>query len=132
MNHRGQWTLDELDPPAWGPPSSSDTGLVIRCHELRRKPLHEFTAEDLRVMIGQQIALKHLVPLALDLLERNPRVEGDYYPGDLMSTVLSVDPAYWQENQAEWLRMHGVVDDLLSAIDELTQPIEKFKALTQP
>ena len=82
-------------------------------------------------MIGQQIALKHLVPLALDVLETNPLVEGDYYPGDLMSNVLTVDPAYWEEHQADWLRMHSIVDDLLAAVEELARPIEKFKGLTQ-
>ena len=54
-----------LDAPAWGPAPAEATYLVRRCHEVRNKPLDEFTVEDLRLMIGQQIALQHLVPLAL-------------------------------------------------------------------
>ena len=34
-------TLDELDPPAWGPPTYSSY-LVTTCHRLSAKPLNEF------------------------------------------------------------------------------------------
>lgn len=57
--------LDALDPRAWGFAPPEATYLVRRCHEVRNKPLHEFTVADVRLMIGQQIALQHLVPLAL-------------------------------------------------------------------
>ena len=46
-------TLDELDPPGWGPPEY-DSYLVRTCHELRKKPLSQFTVEDLRIMIWRQ------------------------------------------------------------------------------
>ena len=50
-------TLDTVDPPAWGPAPPDATLLIKRCHELRTKPLIDFTAEDLRIMFGQQVAL---------------------------------------------------------------------------
>lgn len=83
-------------------------------------------------MIGQQIALEHLVPRALDVLEANPLAEGDFYAGDLMSAVLTVSSTYWEAHQDEWLRMHDIVDELLSAVDQLAGPIEQFRGLTQP
>jgi len=89
-------TLDTVDPPAWGPAPPDATLLIKRCHELRTKPLRDFTVEDLRVMIGQQIALNRLVPLALERLRRDPLVAGDYYPGDLLANVLRVDAAVWE------------------------------------
>ncbi len=75
-------TLDELDPPPW-PAPKFQSGLVTRCHRLRGKPLDEFTTEDLRVMIGQQIASHILLPLAFKHLVDEPLASGDYYPGDL-------------------------------------------------
>lgn len=88
--------LDILDPPAWDPAPPDATFLIRRCHELRTKPLKDFTVEDLRIMIGQQVGLPHLVPLALGLLRSDPLVAGDYYPGDLLASVLRVDAAFWE------------------------------------
>ncbi|NBD27408.1 hypothetical protein GT019_26350 [Paenibacillus sp. T1] len=57
-------TLEELEGEIWGQPQFC-SNLVIRCHELRRKPLMSFSIEDLRIMIGQGFSLKYLVPVAL-------------------------------------------------------------------
>lgn len=91
-------TLDTVDPPAWGPAPPDATFLITRCHELRTKPLRDFTAEDLRIMIGQQVALGRLVPLALDRLRPDSLVEDDDYPTDLMASVLRVDTAFWERS----------------------------------
>jgi hypothetical protein len=86
--------LDVLDPPAWGPAPPDATLLVRRCHELRTKPLRDFTDEDLSVMIGQQVGLNHLVWRALDLLRLDSGV-GDDYPTELLASLLRVDTAFW-------------------------------------
>ena len=62
-------TLDTIDPPAWGPAPPDATLMIKRCHELRSKPLRDFTVEDLRIMIGHQVALGRMVGLALDRLQ---------------------------------------------------------------
>jgi hypothetical protein len=76
-------TLDELEGVVWGPPNH-DSYLVLTCHRLRTKPIGQFDVEDLRIMIGQDIGLPYLLPLALDHLEENPWAEGHMYPGDLL------------------------------------------------
>jgi hypothetical protein len=88
-------SLQELEQHNWGEAAPTDTPLVARCMLLRRKPLAEFTTEDLRVMIGQQIGLPHLVALAVGVLESNPLAEGNFYPGDLLCAVLRVDREFW-------------------------------------
>jgi len=57
--------LDILDPPAWDPAPPDAPFLTKRCHELRTKPLGDFTVEDLRIMIEQKVALHRLVGVAL-------------------------------------------------------------------
>jgi len=47
-------TIEEIEGTRWPDPSPDDTFLIRRCLALRRKPLSEFTIEDLRIMIGQQ------------------------------------------------------------------------------
>ena len=77
-----QKTLDELEGVTWGPPSYG-SHLVQSCHRLRTKPIGEYGTEDLRIMIGQNIGLPYLMPLAIETLEKNPWAAGHMYPGDL-------------------------------------------------
>lgn len=118
-------TLDELDPPAWGDPDY-DSGLVHRCHRLRRVKLREFDEADLRVMIGQRIGLPYLVPLALDNLEQHPLVEAEFYPGDLLTSLLKLDDAYWSTALDHRERVETIVRGLEEIPTELESDIEPF------
>lgn len=92
-------TIEALENSRWGePPFPSH--VVTTCYALRKKPLHDFTVGDLRMMIGQQNNLPLLLPLALEHLRRNLLAEGDYYEGDLLLAVLKVDPEIWQLHPA--------------------------------
>jgi len=87
-------SLQELEGHDWGEtPFSSH--LVRTCYALRRKPLRDFTIEDLRTMIGQNIGLDYLMPIAIEQLQRNPLAAGDFYPGDLLEKVLQVQADFW-------------------------------------
>ncbi|GAB3813798.1 contact-dependent growth inhibition system immunity protein [Micromonospora zhanjiangensis] len=85
-----------------------------RCTELRRKPLAEFTVEDLRIMLGQEIGVPALLPLAAKALLRNPMSEGDYYPGDLLATVLRLPDTAWRNLRAERKRLASVLGELVA------------------
>jgi hypothetical protein len=61
-------SLQELEGVDWGDPTDQSS-LVTTCHRLRRRPLIQFTEEDLRIMIGQNISLPYLIPLAVERLE---------------------------------------------------------------
>ena len=87
-------TLQELEGEDWGEPTY-DSHLVTECHRLRRVPLRAFTAENLRIMIGQQIGLPHLIPIALEHLRADPFAEGDCYAGELLASVLRADSRFW-------------------------------------
>ncbi len=92
--------LEELEGCAWGDANAdNDTNLVTRCHALRRKPLGQFAVEDLRIMIGQNIGSLHLMPYALEVLRADSLAEGDFYPGDLLSSAISLPDEFWREHQ---------------------------------
>jgi hypothetical protein len=121
--------LDVLDPPAWGPAPPDATPLITRCHELRTKPLRDFTAEDLQIMLGQQVALNHLVWPALDRLRSDSLVEDDDYPTDLLASVLRVDPAYWERTPDYDLELHQLAEgarERFKLAPELRELIETF------
>ena len=88
-------TIQQIEGKDWGAPPVDASFLVRRCTELRRKPLEEFTVEDLRIMLGQEIAVPVLLPLAVDVLAADPCAEGDYYPGDLLWAVLQLPASAW-------------------------------------
>ena len=122
-------TLDTVDPPAWGPAPPEATPLITRCHELRTKPLREFTAEDLSIMIGQQVALNHLVWRALDRLRPDSLIEDDDYPLDLLASVLRVDPAYLKRSPDPDIEIHKVAmgaREQFKLAPELRELIETF------
>lgn len=115
-------TLDELEGEVWGE-SPYDSHLVTECHRLRRVPLIQFTIENLRIMIGQKISLRYLVPLALDRLEENPFAEGDFYAGDLLLSVLRVNSEFWKEHSDLFWRLNGVMSGVESRSEFLVQEV---------
>jgi hypothetical protein len=121
-------TLDTVDPPAWGPAPQDATPLITRCHELRTKPLRDFTAEDLRIMIRQQVALRPLVQLALDRLRPDSMIDDDY-PTDLLASVLRVDTAFWERSPDSDLEVHKLAvaaRERFKLAPELRELIETF------
>jgi hypothetical protein len=109
-------TLQDLEHHDWGEPTY-DSSLVKTVHALRRKPIAEFTVEDLRIMIGQAVGVTHLVPLALRHLERDAFVAGHFYPGDLLGVVLGVGPEYWRSHPTEAGRLKAVAARAAAAMD---------------
>ncbi len=62
--------------------------LVTTLHRLRSKPVNQFTTEDLRIVIGQELSLEVLMPVAIEVLEKDPFADGDFFRGDLLLNVL--------------------------------------------
>ncbi len=90
-------SLEQIENEYWGE-ATYDSHLVITCHKLRKKPLKDFTVEDLRIMIGQNISLALLVPIAIEHLKQDILAKGDLYPGDLLQQAFSADENYWRKN----------------------------------
>lgn len=107
-------TIEQIEREVWPDPGPDAGFLVRRCTELRRKPVAEFTVEDLRILLGQEIGVDVLLPLAVRILLRDPLAEGDYYPGDLLSNVLRLPDAAWSELRAERRRLAGVLAELVA------------------
>src|SRR5262245_34540085 len=113
--------LSELEGSTWGEPEF-DSHVVSECHRLRMVPLRAFTVENLRLMIGQEIGLEYLVPLAIRHLEANPFVEGDYYPGDLLSSVVRTSRNFWKTHGDLRHRMRGIVSNAVSLVGSTDLP----------
>jgi hypothetical protein len=90
-------TINQLQDKPIPRPPEYESHLVKRCFDLANKKLKYFSPEDLRIMIGQNIGLEYLVPIAIEVLEQEPFIEADFYEGDLFLNVLKVDKTFWEE-----------------------------------
>ncbi|MFF4530346.1 contact-dependent growth inhibition system immunity protein [Streptomyces sp. NPDC001407] len=90
-------SLEELEDDRWPAPAADATRLVATVHALRRRPIGSLTVEDLRVLIGQDVGLPYLLPVAMSVLREDPLAEGDMYEGDLLAAVVTRKPFVWSE-----------------------------------
>ena len=110
-------TLESLERIEWKH-FDSDSRLIRRTKELRKIPLDTFTTEDLRIMIGEQIGLDYLIPLAIEVLKKDLFVGGDFFEGDLLKNVLAIKTEFWNSNKAHWLALNHLIKDSLYQIRE--------------
>ncbi|MEU1160412.1 contact-dependent growth inhibition system immunity protein [Streptomyces sp. NPDC005921] len=120
--------LEELERDRWPAPPAGASRLAVTVHALRRRPVGEPSAEDLRLMIGQDVGLAHLLPLAVELLRDDPMAQGDLYEGDLLSAVLTRKPAAWDELPAARRELGVIVSGLTGLPPGLAQEAERFPA----
>jgi hypothetical protein len=102
------------------------SALVSTCKRLYEKPLQDFTIEDLRIMIGQEIGLEFLVPIALERLADNPFQQGDYYPGDLLMNLLRLPAGFWHKHPDLRWELAAIVQGTASTIETLLPEIKRF------
>ncbi|MFF2754470.1 contact-dependent growth inhibition system immunity protein [Psychrobacillus sp. NPDC058041] len=122
-------TLDEIEGTSFKE-SELDSNVIIKCHELRKKKLIDFTVEDLRMMIGQKIGLEYLVPLALETLSTNPFVEGDLYYGDLLEQILRVDKHFWNQNDELSFELNEIVSEVKLTIETISSRLKDYECFS--
>ncbi|MGY4905332.1 contact-dependent growth inhibition system immunity protein [Streptomyces sp. 900116325] len=122
-------SLEELEDDRWPAPSGDATRFVATAHALRRKPIGELTVEDMRLLIGQNEGLPHLLPPALEVLRLDPMAEGHMYESDLLAAVLTRSPETWSKSPGLGRELRLVVSDLSDLTPDLKREVERFLAL---
>jgi len=104
--------------------------LVRHCIQLTKIPINNFTIEDLRIMISQNVGLRYLVPLAIEKLKKDILAEGDFYPGDLLKSVASIESDFWVRHKQLFLSLKMIIDQNKNEIDEAGILLDKFTDLS--
>lgn len=126
-NNWKQKTIESLEKKVWTSLNKDEGSYLIRiCNDLRKKKLTDFTTEDLRIMIGQEIGLNFLIPLALETLTNELFAEGDYYEGDLLKNVLEINTEFWNNNKNYWLALNELTKDRREEILEMQFDFTNF------
>lgn len=93
-------SIEQLENDYWTDvafPSS----LVEKCFNFRKVPVSELAIEQLRLLIGQRIGLPYIIPKAVSELKTDVLAEGDYYPGDLLNSLLGLSEDDWKKTPNE-------------------------------
>ncbi|MDQ1087527.1 contact-dependent growth inhibition system immunity protein [Siphonobacter sp. SORGH_AS_1065] len=109
-------SINELESSEPFHSTEFESSLIATCYKLRDKKLQSYSTEDLRVMIGQNIGLTWLIPLALDKLQVDILAEGDFYEGDLLVSVLKTSPSYWRNHSLELATFTTLLEKSLTSL----------------
>jgi hypothetical protein len=122
-------SLEVLENEKWPDEKEYPTGLVRRCHEYRKISVDQLTAEQLRTLISQQIGLKYLIPLAMEFLAKDILTEADFYPGDLLETVVNAGSNAWNQNADLRKQLLELIETNSEKIENADLDLNKLDAL---
>jgi hypothetical protein len=123
--------IEELEGDRWPDPPPDSTNLVRTVHALRRRPIKDLNAHDLRHLIGQDIGLQWLMPVALDFLrETAPRESTTgWYDDDLLTAVLTRKASLWRSRPEFARHLDETVRTLTDLSPYVQREVENFRSL---
>ena len=129
-------SISELEGWRWEgsiPKRETHSGVECRFYELHTKPISDLEIDEIRFLIGQNSGLEHLVPYAISKLKEDILFEAEYYPGDLLCSVLQINnkPNYWithRNVQQDMIHLMNENIHRLSSSDVNYEIIQKIKA----
>lgn len=109
---RSNKSIEELENDYWED-SDFDSYVVQTCQKARKKPISKLSDEEIRLLIGQKIGLKYLIPIALSIVKENLFVEITFFEGDLLVQLLRLLYSDWKENKEELESFKIIVNENL-------------------
>lgn len=94
-----------------------DSSLEEWYARVRDVPLTALRVEDLCKSVRQCLYLEHVIPVALDVLEREP-MAGEMYDGELASAFRVISETFWREHRQIATRTQDILKVVLQQIDD--------------
>ncbi|MFD6551506.1 contact-dependent growth inhibition system immunity protein [Streptomyces sp. NPDC058398] len=90
-------SLEELEGLRWPAPPADTTPMVRNVYELRSRPVASLKPHELARLIGQDVGLPWLLPLAVEILRdtASKQAEGGWFDDDLLYAVITRKPEVW-------------------------------------
>jgi len=118
-------SIEELENDFWPEPNFKSS-LIINCHAYRKIPLNAIEPRQIRLLIGQDLGVKYLLPLAVTILENDPHIQCDFFPGDLLLQVTKIKLHYWKNENELYNKANGIIINLNSDFCESTLEFDKI------
>ena len=93
--------------------------LVMRIEQVIDKKISDLTESDIRLLVNQSFGLEYVIPLAINLLEEDLFLESDFYEGDLLLNLISIDNTYWKKHRDQWEKLHKTLTNQFNNIHQI-------------
>jgi hypothetical protein len=132
----GRWTMCEdvgeelsLDQFEGDPQTTPDPVDEDRQHilSLRRRPVGQLTATDLKVLLSHGEGLTYLVPRVANTLHWEP-LTSDGQPGELLLAVLGIDEQYWATDQISLVYVRSAAEKVDAMVDAVPDAVQRHAA----
>jgi hypothetical protein len=92
-------SISELEGWQWNTevPNHESSFVERKFYDLHKVKLKDYTAEDIRFMIGQNTGIEYLIPMAIEIFHTDIFIETDFYKGSLLEKVLEIPQDYWTQ-----------------------------------
>ncbi|WP_107409173.1 contact-dependent growth inhibition system immunity protein [Streptomyces misionensis] len=123
-------SIEELEGRRWPAPPEGSTSLVRGVHALRRRAIEDLSVEDLRRLIGQDVGLQWLLPVALDLFRATAPQEAEtgWFDDDLLSAVLTRNADTWRSAPRLARHLNETVGMLTDLSPHLREEVRAFRS----
>ena len=111
------------------PKENYSSSIQLRTYNLYLERIKNYDIDDIRFMIGQNIGLKYLVPIALNYLQKNILIEANYYEGDLLKVVLLLPKDFWKSNLKLYSQVYQLLLSNKDSLDQLDSSFESDRKL---
>ncbi|MET7870342.1 contact-dependent growth inhibition system immunity protein [Streptomyces cyaneofuscatus] len=128
-----QKSLEQLEGFEWPAPPDDATGLVKAAHSLRKRPIGSLNAHELGRLIGQDIGLAWLLPIAVKILREtvaDQRLSGSY-DDDLLTAVLTRKSDVWRSQPQLAATLKEIVPLLEDISPYIRVDIQEFLTETE-
>lgn len=115
-------SIEELENDYWED-SDFNSYIVQTTQNARKKPVSQLSYEEIRLLLGQKIGLKYVIPIALSLISKDPLAEVTFFKGDLLLQLLRLSYNDWEHNEEDLKCFQKIINDnltLIQSCDEIS------------
>ncbi|AOG03953.1 hypothetical protein BSY19_3390 [Bosea sp. RAC05] len=118
-------TLEQLTGTDVGSVDEASTNMVGDLIGAWKTPLDQLTGREIRLLISQQDGYPYVLDLVWPMLEDDPLLEAEFYPGDILSSLMRADDTAWRDRPNYKRRLKALYERALRRPDDETEALRE-------